>query len=275
MNADPLAIEALMREVRRALASSLQRPVIIGLCGAQGSGKSTLAKAVSETCGQAGISAAVLSLDDLYLTRAEREGLASDVHPLLLTRGVPGTHDVAFGLALLGAMKRGEPVRLPRFDKAQDDRCPESEWFQIAAGCEVLIFEGWCVGARSQERAELELPVNQLERTEDASGDWRDHVNQALGGAYQALFSLLDRLVLLAAPNFEVVHGWRLEQEQALAAQDRSAGAFMDAAAIARFVAHYERLTRHILAEMPRRADLVVQLDACRRIVAMHRGNHM
>jgi D-glycerate 3-kinase len=37
---------------------------------------------------------------------------------------------------------------------------------------------------------------------------------------------------------------------------------------VARFVAHYERLTRHILKEMPGRADLVIRLDATRRVIA-------
>ena len=34
---------------------------------------------------------------------------------------------------------------------------------------------------------------------------------------------------------------------------------------VAAFIAHYERLTRWILEEMPGRADVVVALDAARR----------
>jgi D-glycerate 3-kinase len=36
-----------------------------------------------------------------------------------------------------------------------------------------------------------------------------------------------------------------------------------------RFISHYERLTRFILAEMPERADLVVGLDPERRVRAV------
>ena len=211
--------------------------------------------------------AAVLSLDDLYLTRAERLELGRKVHPLLRTRGVPGTHDVALGLATIAALQRGEPARLPRFDKGRDERAPEADWPRAPADTRLLIFEGWCLGAVPQDAAALAEPVNDLERREDPRGLWRGHANRALAGAYRELFAKLDLLILLAAPGFEVVRAWRRQQELAL--REAGAPAAMDDAAIARFVQHYERLTRHILAEMPARADLVAWLGedrAARRI---------
>ena len=229
-------------------------PLVLGLCGAQGSGKSTLAAAVVEAARAGGLAAATLSLDDLYLTRAERAVLAREVHPLLATRGVPGTHDVALGLDLLARIDAGEPVRLPRFDKATDDRLPEAEWDAAPAPLDLLVFEGWCVGAVAQAGVALVDPVNALEAEEDADARWRRWVNAQLAGAYRRLFARIDRLVLLAAPGFEVVFDWRLEQERC------GAGA-MDAAQVARFIQHYERLTRYILSEMPGRADLVIGLD--------------
>lgn len=272
---DPAALEAVIDEVRTALAATGRRPVIIGLCGAQGSGKSTLAEAVVAGCVTSRINAAVLSIDDLYLMRAERERLARAVHPLLLTRGVPGTHDIGLGLDLVAAMSRGQPVWLPRFDKARDDRCPVAEWTLVPGACEVLVLEGWCVGATPQGSAALTTPVNALERLEDADGIWRTYVNTALAGAYQTLFGRIDRLVMLVAPGFEVVQGWRMEQEQALADRIGAVGKVMDAAAVGRFVAHYERLTRHILLETPKRADLALYLDEHRQILSASRGNHM
>ncbi|MCJ2186420.1 kinase [Novosphingobium beihaiensis] len=265
--ADPQAVAAVMARVEAALAQPRERLVIIGLCGAQGSGKTTLARAVLEACTDAGWRAAVLSIDDLYLTRAERQALAQRVHPLLATRGVPGTHDVALGLSVFEALARGEPVALPRFDKARDDRAPEAIWRRAPQDCDVLLFEGWCVGARPQEQAALRQPINALEACEDTGAVWRTYANNALSGPYQELFAWLDTLVLLEAPGFEAVHGWRLEQEQELAAAEGSGGAVMSEAEIARFIAHYERLTRHILNEMPARADLVIRLDARRKPV--------
>lgn len=260
-------VAAVMGQVRSALASTRHRPVVIGLCGSQGSGKTTLAGAVLAACAREGLKSAAVSLDDLYLTRVERQELARSVHPLLATRGVPGTHDIALGLDTLDMLESGMPVALPRFDKGTDDRLPEREWPIVGPGLKVVILEGWCLGAFPQPAGELVHPVNALEAEEDADGRWRRYVNDALGDAYQRLFARIDRLVLLAAPGFEVVHDWRLEQERELAA---SGGArVMDEAGIARFIAHYERLTRWILAEMPPRADLVIRFDAQRQPVSI------
>ncbi|MDE8653613.1 kinase [Novosphingobium sp. H3SJ31-1] len=248
------------------MGAIVRRPLVIGICGAQGSGKSTLARALEAGLQAAGRAVATLSIDDLYRTRAERQGLARAVHPLLATRGVPGTHDVALGLATIAALERGEPAALPRFDKASDDRLPRAQWPLAPARCQVLILEGWCVGARPQPVEALAVPVNALEAGEDPDGIWRAYANTALAGEYQALFARIDRLVLLAAPDFAVVHDWRLEQERDLAARaGPDAPGLMDAAAVARFIQHYERITRHILAEMPGRADLLVRLDRQRR----------
>ncbi|MDQ0839917.1 kinase [Sphingomonas faeni] len=240
-------------------------PLILGLCGAQGSGKSTLADALRERLEADGIRTAILSLDDLYLSGAARAVLAREIHPLLRTRGVPLTHDVARGIALLDVVRDGNAVRLPRFDKARDEPEPASAWQSVPANLDVLIFEGWCVGARPQADAAIVTAVNALERNEDSDGSWRRAVNAALAADYAALFDRLDRLVLLAAPGFDVVAGWRLEQERALAhrlaADGRSTAGLMDAPQIARFIQFYERLTRWILDEMPTRADLTLRLD--------------
>nr|WP_240339042.1 kinase [Novosphingobium sp. BW1] len=239
------------------------RPLILGLCGAQGSGKSTLAAWLAERLGGMGMRAGILSIDDLYLGRVQRQDLAATVHPLFATRGVPGTHDVTRGCALLAALRAGTlPLVLPRFDKGRDEPAPQGE--PVDAPLDVLIFEGWCVGARPQTEPQLSPPVNALEREEDPEGTWRRHVNTALACHYAPLFEAIDRLVLLAAPGFEVVRGWRGEQEAELrtrlSASSEAGREVMDAPRLDRFVQHYERLTRNILDEMPARADLVLQL---------------
>jgi D-glycerate 3-kinase len=261
---DPEIMAAVLGQVRTALAWHRRRPVVIGLCGAQGSGKSTLAAALAEALSREGLPAATLSLDDIYLTRDERMALARDVHPLLATRGVPGTHDISLGLEVLDDLESGLPGALPRFDKARDERVAERDWPIVDPGCEVVLLEGWCLGALPQPPGDLLRPVNALEADADPDGRWRSFVNDALGDAYQRLFARLDRLVLLAAPGFEVVQGWRAEQERGLALDDEGARR-MDDDEIARFIAHYERLTRWILKEMPARADLVIRLDDQRR----------
>lgn len=249
------------------MASKPRRPFVLGICGAQGSGKTTLSDRLEARCRMAGIGTAQLSIDDLYLTRTERETLARDVHPLFRTRGVPATHDVALGLGIFEELDRGLPAPLPRFDKAVDDRAPSERWQWAAAGTQVVIFEGWCVGARPQSADALIEPVNALERDEDPAETWRRYVNDALAGPYQQLFARIDLLVLLAAPSFDVVRGWRIEQEHELRgmAGGDAAGVMSDAE-VGRFIQHYERLTRHILAEMPDRADLLLRLNEDRSL---------
>lgn len=259
-----------MQEIRdlvahrvRAWMDGASAPLILGLCGSQGSGKSTLAAALRHGLEAQGRRVAILSLDDLYLNGAERARLARDIHPLFRTRGVPGTHDVARGIAILDALHAGEPTDLPRFDKARDEPAPGQE--AVAPPIDLLVFEGWCMGARPQGERALEQPVNMLERNEDPDGTWRRHVNAQLQGPYADLFSRLDRLVLLAAPDFAVVRRWRGQQEDDLRAQGHG-DKVMNPAELDRFVQHYERLTRHILAEMPPRADLTLPLDEERRL---------
>ena len=245
------------------------RTFVVGLCGAQGSGKSTAAAVLKVLLEAHGISTAVLSLDDLYLTRAERLELAARVHPLLATRGVPGTHDIELGLTILDALSSSGHVALPRFDKAADDRSEASTWLTVQAPVRVVIFEGWCVGAKAPSESALVHPINSLEKELDVDGTWRRYVNAELAGVYQTLFKRIDYLVLLAAPNFEIVYAWRLEQERKLRerlAAEANPSRVMNEEQIACFVQHYERLTRHIIEEMRSRADVVLSLDTERRV---------
>lgn len=263
--------QAIIEEwlVRQLVGCEDGRPLLLGLCGAQGSGKSTVARSLTQRLAAQGIRAATLSLDDLYLTKAQRMQLGREVHPLLATRGVPGTHDVMLGIRTLDAIRARQPTPLPRFDKSLDDRVPEVEWTRAPARLQLLVFEGWCVGARSQREADLRLAVNRLEREEDADGRWRTYVNGVLAGPYQALFARLDRLILLAAPSFEVVERWRGQQEVELRRAAPNAAGVMEEAALRRFIEHYERLSRHILEEMPSRADLVLRLSGEREVIGI------
>jgi D-glycerate 3-kinase len=260
-------IEAAIRAAHRP-----GEPLVVGLCGAQGSGKSTLAAAVAVRLHGAGLHTVILSLDDLYLPAADRQRLARAVHPLFAVRGPPGTHDVDLGMRVLDAVTAKRDFLLPRYDKAMDDRAPQDRWCEAKAPVDVILFEGWCVGAKPQPPEELAAPINALERDEDPEGRWRGCINGVLGGEYQALFDRIDLLILLAAPSFEIVTRWRTEQEKALRLatqrEGRSLEKVMSDDEVARFVQHYERLTRHILKEMPGRADLVLRLDENRVVTS-------
>jgi D-glycerate 3-kinase len=251
-----------------AKREALSRPLLIGINGAQGTGKSTLCLFLETLLrDDYGLHAATLSLDDLYLTKSERQQSARQIHPLFATRGVPSTHDIPLGNAVIDALLAGnEAVPLPRFDKSRDDRAPQSDWPIIEAPVDILLLEGWCIGARPAAPATLAAPVNGLERDEDPGARWRTAVNAALGGAYADLFARLDLLVLLAPPGFAQVREWRELQESRL--RDRT-GRGMTPGEVARFVDHYERLTRDMLATLPDKADIVVRIDADHRPVSL------
>jgi D-glycerate 3-kinase len=271
----PESYAALIAEVLLPLSGQLaarvrlsDSMVVIGLCGAQGSGKSTAAAVLCELLNAQALPAVAISIDDFYLPRAQRAELARSIHPLLATRGVPGTHDVELAQAVIESLAEDGITRVPVFDKAVDDRLPRAQWRDVEGPLRAVILEGWCVGALPQSTAELKEPINALERNEDADGRWRGYVNEALERRYAVLFARLSPLVLLAAPSFEVVLNWRSEQEhklrERLLREGGDASRVMSDGEIARFISHYERITRHILTEMPARAEHLIALDAAR-----------
>ena len=246
---------------------------ILGINGSQGSGKSTLADYLcTMIADRHGIKAVSLSMDDFYLTKAERALLADTTHPLLATRGVPGTHDIDLAIRTIEQLTAGVDTQIPRFDKSIDDRVTgdKVEMHRGAAG--LIVIEGWCWGATAQTESELQLPINSLEKTEDSKGHWRHYINQSLAGNYQQLFAMVDQLIMLQAPSFDTVYNWRLEQESKLIEHLKSTAnpaksGLMSAQQIRRFIQYFQRITEHSLQEMPGRAQHLYQLDQQRNII--------
>lgn len=262
--AAPAAARGFAAElVARVLDDALRPGVrVYGLSGLQGTGKSTLAAQLAGAARARGLRVATLSLDDVYLDRPQREALAREVHPLLATRGPPGTHDLPLALATLDALRDGRAVRLPRFDKLADRRRPEADW-PSADAVDLILFEGWCLGVPAEAPGALAAPINALERDEDADGRWRRWCNQALARDYPALWARVDRLLFLQPPGFGIVPDWRWQQECALQAADPTRRG-MTRAQVERFVQHYERVSRQALRTLPSLADAIVPLDAAR-----------
>ena len=243
-----------------------QRSCMIAVNGAQGTGKSTLSEFLKLLLEDRHLlRCACLSIDDFYYTKDERMHLAEQVHPLLQTRGVPGTHDVNLGMAVcqqLMAAGPGSQTLVPRFNKAEDDRFDLEQWTVHKGEVDVLILEGWCVGARSQAAQSLNPAINDLEREQDADGTWRRYVNQCLQHDYDKWFAMIDKLVMLKAPSMDTVYNWRWQQEQQLIAKNNSNGSgLMNEVQVKHFISHYQRLTEYILEEMPQRADCVLELN--------------
>ncbi len=249
------------RDLVRVLVQHIQqyRLKVFAISGAQGSGKKTLAGALKEALQQCGICVGVVSLDDYYLSRRERAQLAEQVHPLLINRGVPGTHQITRLQQDVTAHLAGQPVTLPRFDKALDDVMADLPLRHY----DVLIIEGWCLGALPQNAAELAVPVNALDLLPDAAR-WRQFQNNQLQQHYQPLWSLLQPMLYLQAPDWPTVCAWRQQQEAALW---RERGVGMDKVALFKFMLPFQRWTEAMLRGELAGQPLLLALDKNRQIV--------
>jgi len=255
------ALNALDQAVAIARERAGTRIPVVGIAGPQGSGKTTLVAAYAAA--HKGV--AHFSLDDVYLPAGYRRLLAQSVHPLFVTRGPPGSHNLLqYNEALdeLLEAKDGAQTFLPAFDKVLDNPVHATRKPVFRGTPSVILVDGWCLGATAQTPEQLAIPVNELEAKEDAKAEWRREVNENLGGAYQNAFARLDSILCLNAPSFEIIQQWRGEQEEGLLGRALTDA---DRERIARFVAHFERITRHMMAG-GRRADIEVQLDARRNV---------
>lgn len=153
-------------------------------------------------------------------------------------------------------------MTLPRFDKSVDDRMDESKWPRIGGPVDLVILEGWCVGAAAEDDESLAGSINELELVEDPAALLRNYANERLREDYEPIFATLDALVFLQAPGFDTVLEWRLQQERQLRARSPAgAPGVMTDEQVARFVQFYERITRNNLQRLPGVADVVLAFD--------------
>ena len=247
-------------------------PLLVSINGAQGTGKSTMTrflKCIIEA--ESNCNVVELSLDDFYLTRKEREVLAEKIHPLLKTRGVPGTHDVGLLEHVLDKLLTQQSCKIPRFDKASDDRCETDACPVQEEPVDIILFEGWCNNSPAQSEQELIPAVNELEKKEDASGVWRSYVNEQLIDYQKRIFDQADMCLMLKANDFDSVYQWRSLQEQKLMASAFAAGKqhVMNDVELKRFVQHFERISRHTLKHLPAVADVVLPVAEDHSIVGV------
>lgn len=237
-----------------------QYPAVIGISGAQGSGKSTLAAMLVAHYSALGVRSAAVSLDDYYLSGAQRAQLAALVHPLLRQRGVPGTHHIQQAINDVSAVLAGNVVALPRFDKALDEPVAAMPLQQL----DLLIVEGWCLGLQAQTEAELASPCGDFEQQFDADGRLRHFVNQQLGACYQQLWPLLQPLIWLRAPDWSQICAWRLQQEQQLIART---GRGMNNEQLKHFMGSFERLSLAAFQQLGAVADITFKLSRQHEVV--------
>ncbi len=236
---------------------------VIGLTGGQGSGKSTISyilKIILRECFN--LETLTLSIDDFYKTLKKRKKMSKNVSPLFLTRGVPGTHDIEFLYKILKDLKKKKFNKMvfPKFDKSIDDRFSRSKWQKVRKKPDIVIFEGWCVGVPPQKKKDLLAPINELEKEKDKKRIWRSRVNDELNKSYKKVFKLIEKIIFLKVPSFKHVYKWRLLQEKKLKMTSKGKKT-MNKKQIKTFIMFYERLTKHMLKNFEKKADIIIRID--------------
>jgi len=245
------------------------KTLFLGLSGGQGSGKTTVVgilKIILKKYFKR--KTHVSSIDDFYKTLEERNKISSTIHPLFKTRGVPGTHDTNLIKKFFDFIKKKKfrKFEAPRFDKSIDDRLKKKYWFNIKEKPEVVILEGWCVGAKPQTNLLLKKPINNLEKYEDKDLIWRKYANEKLKKEYKKLFAMIDHFIFMKIPNFNVVYEWRLLQESKLRKKSHSSKKIMSYNEIKRFIMFYERITLQMIKDLSKSASVVIFLKTNHKI---------
>ena len=241
---------------------------IIGLTGGQGTGKSTISIILKIILKEAyNLETVIFSIDDFYKTLNERETMSKKISDLFLTRGVPGTHDTKMLFQCIKNLKTNnfKKMNIPKFDKSIDNRLSKSNWLQVKKKPNIVIFEGWCVGASAQKNKDLISPINKLEKYKDKKKIWRQKVNLKLRKEYKKIFDLIDKLIFLKVPSFKYVLKWRLLQEKKLRIT-RKGNKTMTDKQVKNFIMYYERITKHMLKTLPKDADTVISIDSQHRL---------
>ena len=243
-----------------------KKPLMIGLAGGQGSGKTTISSILTLILKKYfKLNVFKISIDDFYKTRKDRKVLSITKHPLLMTRGVPGTHDIDLMLKFFKKVKskKFKSLEVPKFNKAIDDRYKKNLWYKLKSKPDVVIFEGWCVGAQAQKSKQLRKPINSLEKVRDQSIKWRLYVNNQLKTKYKTLFKQLDGLLYLKAKNFNILKNWRLKQERKLWIQTKNKKnlKIMSSGDVINFMQTYQRITQQMFKDAIKNSSIIMNLN--------------
>ena len=189
---------------------------------------------------------------------------------MLLTRGVPGTHDINMMLNFFkkSKSKKFNRLKLPTFNKAIDDRFNKKRWYDLKKRPDVIIFEGWCVGAKPETNNTLKKTINSMEKIKDQKQIWRKYVNDQLKTKYRKLYSQLNCLIYLKAKNFSLLQKWRLKQERKLWIKSKKSlnTKIMSRDDVLTFMQSYQRVTQNMFKYMPKYASIIINLNSNHQI---------
>ena len=237
----------------------------IMIAGSQGSGKSSLSKLIKlyleKFCYK---SVVIISMDDFYLSKNQRTQLSKNIHPLFLTRGVPGTHDLELMNKKIKQIFNKEfPIYLPIFDKVSDTR---KRTYKKVLKADVIIFEGWCAGAQPVDQNYLQKNFNNLEKHKDKNFIWRNSYNKYLN-EYQKLFSQFNFFIYFQFNQWDHVLNWKYKQELELRDKKKDLGLKKY---LREFIQYYEKVSKWMHLKVPKYCNILIKLDAHQKIKSIN-----
>ena len=242
-----------------------KKPTIIGVSGGQGSGKSTITTLVEHILNSyLSVRTIALSIDNFYFSKKKRMQMSKDIHPLCKTRGVPGTHDIVLLKEKINSLLNADLTTktvIPIFSKIKDDYISDQSWKIYLGKPDIIILEGWCIGAKAIEEQEWLPPLNSLEKNFDPDSTWGKWSNRILKNQYQEIFEMLNILIMIKEKSMRNIYKNRWVQEKTLKKLNKTAKT-LTKSDVNQFVMHFERLTRHMFRIMPDYADIIIKKDS-------------
>ena len=256
-------VDKTIKRIFKEIILSKKKKFIIS--GSQGCGKTTLLKLIKNNFKNFyNIDPLCISLDDYYLTKKQRNDLSKRIHPLLETRGVPGTHateKITKTIQLFD--KKKYPIKIPKFDKLNDDRLPFS---QIITSKKNMIFlEGWCCGCPPLSNSFLQKNLNNIEKT-DSEYIWRKYYNKKQKKEYRLIFKHFEYLIYFKIPSFDCVLKWRIKQEKRLKLNKKKNINYMNKIEIKDFISYYEKITKWMMKNTLSKSDLTIKINKNQKI---------
>jgi len=239
------------------------------ISGSQGIGKSTILRLLEENFTHFYKKKLLsLSLDNYYLSKTKRMHMSTNIQPLLITRGVPGTHDIKKLSSDINKFENSYyPIKIPIFNKLKDERSKKYKIIDFKT--DILILEGWCCGSPPLTAKYLKKNINLLERKFDKTNIWRNYYNHKLKTTYLKLFNRFDHLIYLKAPDFNSVLKWRLKQEKRMTKNKKNKIYAMNNKQIKNFIQYYEKITKWMIRELPFKSKVVIYVDKNQKIKKM------
>ena len=233
----------------------------IMVAGSQGSGKSSLSKLIKLYLEKFyNKSVVIISMDDFYLSKKQRTQLSKNIHPLFLTRGAPGTHDLELlNRKIMQIFDKEFPVYLPIFDKVTDTR--KRTYRKVLKG-DVIIFEGWCAGAQPVNQSYLQKNFNNLEKYKDKNFIWRNSYNKYLN-EYQKIFSQFNYFIYFQFNQWSHVLDWKYKQELEL--RDKKKDLALKKY-LKEFIQYYEKVSKWMHLKVPKYCNILIKLNAHQKI---------